>query len=86
LFLLVLCRWRSCLFLLLSFEGLPELGPPLCPGAAGGVLAAGVDGAVWELDGKGSVPVGAGERAVFQGVDGAALVGFLAGDPDPVVF
>ena len=67
-----------------GLEPLPELAPPLPAAAAALVLAAGVDGAVRELDGEGAVGVGVGERALREGVEGAALPGLLGRDGDAV--
>ncbi|OPZ43447.1 MAG: hypothetical protein BWY93_01239 [Euryarchaeota archaeon ADurb.BinA087] len=49
------------------------------------MLASGVDCPVRELDRKGSIPVGTGERAFVQDVERTTFVRFLPGNPDPMV-
>ncbi|KUG15320.1 hypothetical protein ASZ90_015017 [hydrocarbon metagenome] len=64
---------------------IPEFLPPLGPSPARCMLAAGRDSAARELDGERPVLVSPGERAGVEDEEGAPLVRFLAGYPDPMV-
>ncbi|OPX73480.1 MAG: hypothetical protein A4E39_01042 [Methanoregulaceae archaeon PtaB.Bin152] len=78
-------RWSGCRALWgLLVVPVPKLIPPLRTSAAALVVAAGEHGAAYELDGERPVMVCGGERALLQGIQGAAVPRAFRPDADAV--